>query len=268
MTTQAGPADLIWQRPEPVTPPGRPTARPAEIAAAAFEIADREGLHAVSVKRVAKRLKVSLAALEDYVVGRDDLLDLMLDAAFAEMQVPPAADGEDWRADLRALAYATQAVAMRHPWLCALAGTRTPSGPNGLRVNERILAAVDGLGLTPVEATQMANAVLAFVYGFVQLEMGHVPRGRDAEAEAEHKARTARYLIERTSSGDYPNLARLFADSADLAAHTAFDAGLDLVLDGIRLRIDAAPEPAGAAGAKVRALAAKGTQDRAPESAG
>lgn len=253
MTThhRSGEDELVWDRAEPVSPAGRPAAGAAAIAAAAFAIADKEGLHAVSVKRVASRLKLNTAALESYLSSRDDLLDLMLDCAFGEIELPSESEDRDWRTELRALAYATQAVALRHPWLRTLAGTRTPSGPNGLQVNERILRAVADLGLRPVEMMQLANTVLAFVYGFVQLEMGHEQRGRDADADAAHKLRTARRLVDVTSSGDYPNLANLFADSANLSTGTAFDTGLDIVLDGIGLRIErsagagVAPSPAG-----------------------
>lgn len=251
MTHRKSDDELVWDRPEPVSPAGRPAADASAIAAAAFSIADRDGLHAVSVKRVATKLKLQAVALEAYLTSRDDLLDLMLDRAFGEIELPPVAAGNHWRADLRAIAHATQAVAVRHPWLRSLAGTRTPSGPNGLRLNESVLQAVSGLGVDPVQMMQLANTVLAFVYGFVQLEMGHVQRGRDVTEDAAHQARTSRRLLEVAASGDYPHLAELFAQSANLSAGSAFDIGLDIVLDGIGARIENAAaanvEPAAAA---------------------
>jgi AcrR family transcriptional regulator len=222
---------LVWERPEPVLPAGRPAARPRDIAAAAFAIADREGLAAVSVKRVASRLKVNATALAGYLPDRNDLLDLMLDQAFGEVELPPR--GADWRADLAAIARATQAVAQRHPWLRTLAGTRTPSGPNGLRTNERILAALDGTGLSPVERTQLANTLLAYVYGFVQLNLGQLR----SDPDGAHRTRTGAYLRERVGSGEYPNLAGVFADSAQITEDSAFAAGLEVVLDGIAARV-------------------------------
>jgi AcrR family transcriptional regulator len=235
MTQHAGSEQLIWERAEPVTPAGRPAADAGHIARAAFEIADREGIDAVSIKRVAGRLKVQATALAGYLGGREDLLDLMLDRAFGELHLP--APSGDWRHDLRAVAQATQQVALQHPWLRVLAGTRTPSGPNGLRVNEQILAAFDGTGLPPVRTTQLANAVLAFVYGFVQLDTGAAHRSRDERAEAAHRERTSSYLHEAVGSGNYPHLAGLFADADGLTAQAAFEAGLDVVLDGVAAQL-------------------------------
>jgi hypothetical protein len=196
------------------------------------------------VKRVASKLRVPAPRLEAYLTSREDLLDLMLDGAFAE--IDPADTGEDWRSRLRALAHATQITAQRHPWLRLLAGTRTPCGPHGLRHSERALAAVDGLGLDASTMTQVVNTVLAYVYGYVQLEMVEHPRKADADAEQERRAQTARYLMEQVRSGDYPTLARVFSD-ASLTATGAFESGLEYVLDGVADRVAAASAGASAA---------------------
>lgn len=225
---------LIWERAEPA-PRGAVAAPDREhITQAAFEIADREGLHAVSVKRVASKLRVPSLRIESYVTSRDDLLDLMLDAAFGEIE--PADEGDDWRSKLRAVAYATQATAQRHPWLRSLAGTRTPCGPNGLQHSERALAAIDGLGLDAATMTQAVNAVLAYVYGFVQLELLEPSRKLDEDVELRRRNHTASYLMQQASSGDYPTLARVFSDASHLTASDAFETGLNYVLDGIAMQ--------------------------------
>ena len=238
-------ATLIWERAEPVGRGATPPPSREQIVAAAFEIADKEGLHAVSVKRVASKLRLPAPRLEAYLVSREDLLDLMLDGAFGEIE--PADEGADWRSRLRAIAHATQVTAQRHPWLRLLAGTRTPCGPNGLRHSERALAAVDGIGLDASTMTQVVNTVLAYVYGYVQLELVEHPRKSDADAEQQRRAQTARYLVEQVRTGDYPTLARVFSD-ASLSAADAFESGLEYVLDGIAARVgQAAPAPSGRA---------------------
>jgi AcrR family transcriptional regulator len=230
-------ATLIWERAEPLGRGATPAPDRAQIVAAAFEIADKEGLHAVSVKRVASKLRIPSARLEAYLASREDLLDLMLDGAFAEIE--PADEGADWRSRLRAIAHATQVTAQRHPWLRLLAGTRTPCGPHGLRHSERALAAVDGLGLDASTMTQVVNTVLAYVYGYVQLELVEHPRKTDADAEQERRTQTARYLVEQVQTGEYPTLARVFSD-ASLTAADAFESGLDYVLDGVAARVSPA----------------------------
>src|ERR1700731_4436843 len=102
------PRDVIWMRPEHAAT-GRPPQRsPAQIPAAAVTIADREGLDAVSMRRVAAELGTGAASLYRYVDTREDLLDLMTDAAGAEYQ--PAAPSGDWLADLLALGEQAPAI--------------------------------------------------------------------------------------------------------------------------------------------------------------
>jgi AcrR family transcriptional regulator len=250
---------LIWERDEPIGRSGAPALSRDQITAAAFEIADREGLHAVSVKRVASRVRVPSVRLESYLASREDLLDLMLDGAFAE--IDPIHEGADWRSKLRALAHATQATAQRHPWLRTLAGTRTPCGPNGLRHSERALSALDGLGLDAATMTQAVNTVLAYVYGYVQLEMLEPSRKGDESADLERRTHTAQYLIAQMGTGEYPTLARVFSDASNLNATDAFETGLDYLLDGIAAQVDAA---AGSAAAQPAAAVPEGHSDAPP----
>ncbi|MDT4893411.1 MAG: hypothetical protein QOE97_2446 [Pseudonocardiales bacterium] len=228
---------LVWQRPIPSGRPGAAALSPEEVAAEGVALADREGLHTVSVKRVASKLNVPLTRVEGYLRSREDLLDLMLDAALGEIELPPRDPSVDWRADLSAIAHATQAAALRHPWLRSLAGTRIPCGPAGLRHTERVLEAVDGMGLDPATATHSVNTVLAFVYGFVQLEMG--VSGRKDDASIERRTATAHYLMDAIAGGEYPALARVFSD-ASISTDDAFEKGLGYVLDGVGLQIERA----------------------------
>jgi hypothetical protein len=94
--------------------------------------------------------------------------------------------------------------------------------------------------------TQAVNTVLAYVYGYVQLEMLEPGRKVDEAVELERRTHTAQYLIDRMSSGDYPTLARVFAEAANLTASDAFENGLTYVLDGIAAQVepsDSHPEP-------------------------
>src|SRR5690348_15466784 len=83
------------------------------IAAAALRIADAEGLAAVSMRRVAAELDAGTMSLYRHVSGRDDVVELIVDAAYGS-EPPPAPTG-DWRADLRALAGRTRRIMLAHP---------------------------------------------------------------------------------------------------------------------------------------------------------
>ena len=134
------PRDVIWMRPEHAAT-GRPAQRSrAEITAAAVTIADREGLEAVSMRRVATELGTGAASLYRYVENREDLLDLMIDATGAEYVF--AAPTGDWLADLLDIGDQARAIMRRHPWLPSLLITRSVLRPNGLVLLEHVLQAL------------------------------------------------------------------------------------------------------------------------------
>lgn len=95
---------------------------------AAIQLADADGLEAVSLRKVATALGVGPMRLYTYIAGKDELLDLMVDAAYAEIR--PA--GDDWREVLRSLAETTRHAAHEHEWLADLLGGRPQLGPHAL----------------------------------------------------------------------------------------------------------------------------------------
>lgn len=195
-----GSASSIWIRPERAAA-GRPAQRSrAEITAAAVGIADREGVDAVSMRRVAAELGTGAASLYRYVDTREELLDLMSDATAAEYSLP-APDG-DWMAGLLAIADQTRAIMRRHPWLPGLVLSRPVIGPNGLAVLEHYLAVLEhhpaGIA-AKLDAFAMLNGMTA---NFVL----HEQAGGAALAE-----RNVAYLQHALASGEHPTLARLLS---------------------------------------------------------
>jgi AcrR family transcriptional regulator len=204
------PGEVIWMRPERAAV-GRPAQRSrGELTAAALAVADREGLDAVSMRRVAAELGTGAASLYRYLDNRDDLLDLMIDATGGEYSF--AEPTGDWLADLLDIAQQARAIMRRHSWLATLVATRPVLGPNGLTLLEQVLDA-----LTPhpadiaakLEAFGMLNAVTA---AFVQNELG----GGSAAQQ-----RNAAYLYHVVTSGERPRLARLLEQPAPPAPDPA-----------------------------------------------
>ncbi len=202
MTSEAG-GEVIWMRAERAA-----TGRPArhsrdEITAIAVAIADREGLDAVSMRRVAADLGTGAASLYRYVSTRDDLLDLMTDATGAEYVLAPLTPPTgDWLADLLDLGEQGRAIMRRHPWLPPLVITRSVLGPRGLALLERfleVLAAHPASTEAKLEAFAILNAATAL---FVQNELG----GGSARQQ-----RNAAYLHDALASGRHPRLAELLS---------------------------------------------------------
>jgi AcrR family transcriptional regulator len=112
---------LIWTQPAPQRRPS-PLER-AGIVAAAMAVADEGGAQALTMTAVARRLgPYTPMALYRHVMSKDGLIDLMLDAATAEISLP-SQPGPDWRADLQAVATQTWTMVKRHLWYAQLAPT-------------------------------------------------------------------------------------------------------------------------------------------------
>jgi AcrR family transcriptional regulator len=208
------PRDVIWMRPEHAAT-GRPAQRSrAEITAAAVTIADREGLDAVSMRRVATELGTGAASLYRYVDAREDLLDLMIDATGSEYVF--AAPTGDWLADLLDLGDQARAIMRRHPWLPSVLITRSVLGPNGLVLLEHVLEALASHPASlaaKLEAFAILGATTAL---FMQNELG------DGSARQQ---RNAAYLHHALATGRHPRLAELLAPAqaspAEAAAESA-----------------------------------------------
>jgi AcrR family transcriptional regulator len=138
-----------------------------EVVQAAIDLADKEGIAALSMRGVAEMLGLSPMSLYTYVPSKAELVDLMLDRVAGEQQTPDlAVDG--WRARLEQIARQGWTRAQRHPWVLQVGTHRPPLGPNILARVEATLRAIDGLGLTETEMDQLTSLVSDYVRGAVR----------------------------------------------------------------------------------------------------
>jgi AcrR family transcriptional regulator len=230
--------DLVWARPER---PPRGRARGLsrqQIVRAAIGIADREGLDALTMRRVAQRLGAGTMSLYWYVRSKDELIELMRDEVAGEQTLRQASG--DWRSDLATFARDTRASYLRHPWLASVLVGLPPIGPNSLRQDELALEIVAGLGLDLPTQMAIPAAVHCFVIGYVlrELDEQEVLR-RTGASEQEWRASVAPYLEQVLASGRYPNLQRVIAsgEQGEQGGDEAFERTLEIVLDGIAARL-------------------------------
>src|SRR6267142_532460 len=145
----------------------------AEIVSAAIAVADAEGPEAISMRRIAREVGAGAMSLYWHVSSKEELLDLMLDAIEAEIEVPEPTG--DWRADLGAFAHRTRAALRQHMWAVEFIGTRPPSGPNDVRNLERLLSLLDGIGVDDYRVIMgIFMTVATFVIGAVIREAQEV----------------------------------------------------------------------------------------------
>ena len=218
------------------------------IAAAAIELADAEGLDAVSMRRVATALGVGTMSLYHYVRTKDELLALMGDAIMGEFLIPEAAIAADWRGAIREIALRTKASYDRHPWMLLGMlqgrGGVTP-GINLMRHADQSIGAFAGLGLSPRDRLHLTGAVDEYVMGYVSREAAEaIEQEQDAFGP-----QMAEWFEDLLASGDYPHFNGLFGDRSPTAdemrrfyeevqAEDRFEPGLDLMLDGIAVFIE------------------------------
>src|SRR6266513_6308810 len=138
-----------------------------QVVAEATALADAGGLDAVTMRRVASRLGVVPMTLYTYVPGKAELLDLMLDAAYARM---PRADttGQPWRQRVTAIAGENRALFETHPWAAAISTGRPPLGPGLMAKYEHELAALDGIGLDDIQMDAALTHLLTFVQAWAR----------------------------------------------------------------------------------------------------
>ncbi len=210
---------------------------------AANRLADREGLEAVTMRRLAKELHVAAMTLYTYVPGKAELLDLMLDAAYAEM---PRRDttGAPWRDRLLAVAEENRILFDAHPWAATISTLRPPLGPGLMAKYEHELSALAGIGLDDVDCDDALTHLLSFVQASARASAdARAARQESAMNDEQWWAANASLLAQILDPLAYP-LATRIGTAAGVeygSAHDpdhAYQFGLQLVLDGLAALVD------------------------------
>jgi AcrR family transcriptional regulator len=234
---------VIWTRLEREARGARQSLRYADIVTAAVDIADADGIEALSMRKVAGKLGAGTMSLYRYVTNRDELIDLMVDRVVGEEPLPTSSG--NWRADLGELGRRDRRIALCHPWSVGLLLGRPRLGPAGLRHVEFLMAAVDNLGLTVDQMADVGATVAAFVHGFVQAELADTDAlRRMGLTEQEWRERMGPYLAEVLGSGRYPYARRIIEEAEDYPDNdVVFERRLGYVLDGIASSLRLPPAP-------------------------
>lgn len=211
--------------------PSRLTA--VHIAATAIDVADRDGLDGLTMRRLARELGVATAALYRYYSDREALLAAMVELAMEE--VPAPVPGSDWRSILAAEAAAEWRLYQRHPWLIpVLARTRPPVGPAVLDALERSFTALNELDLTIADLLTIYLACSGLAQGLALMwnaDRGALPGAGSGAVPAE--------IAELLDPRIRPTLHRMFAAGPPIPA-LPFDEMLtisvELLLDGVAVR--------------------------------
>jgi AcrR family transcriptional regulator len=207
------------------------------IVAAAVQLLDREGLAALSMRRLGEELGAGAASLYWHVGSKDGLLDLVLDELIGEVEVPEP-DPARWQEQVKEAAKSQRRVSLRHPYLVRVSIGRIPMGPNALRVTESTLALLRAGGLSPRLAVQGYLLLIDTVNGFTLDETGVEDGGTPQlpPEELQKAADMARDYIASLPTEQFPNMTELAGEFALSDPDERFEILIDIFVDGLARR--------------------------------
>jgi AcrR family transcriptional regulator len=225
----------LWKLRERSAAPSRPSLSLERIIAAGIELADEEGLAAVSMSRVAERLGFTTMSLYRHVASKEELLLMMMNQALGAPQDPDA-PAASWRDGLERWAWELLAIVQRHLWGLRVPLSRT-MGPSQLAWLDYGLRALQD---TPLSEAEKADLIL-LLNGYVFWQARLFEEIGGSAPEAEPAANVSAQLAEIVDREQFPALhraleAQIFDDGSDPEAEFAF--GLQRVLDGIERLIE------------------------------
>ncbi len=227
----------MWTRPKR----GReqPALSRAQIVAEAVALLDADGLDTLSMRNLGARLGAGATSLYRHVANKDELIELVVDEVYGELQVP--APSRDWRAVVSDCARGVREMVLRHPWLASVLGQVGLHylGPNVMRLNEAMHGLFAAAGFEATEADLALSAVMSYVIGMAVSEAAWLTTLARSGQDEQSWAASLR-PVEQEAAESFPHLLRQFtASPPDLrqAREERFAYGLDRVLDGLATRL-------------------------------
>src|SRR5690625_4854213 len=208
------------------------------IVEAAVELADAEGLGAVSMSAVATRLGFTTMALYRYVTNKDELLLVMAEAALG---VPPLSTRErgTWRERVTAYHHEMLAVFRAHPWLLDLPIEGVPTTPANVGWLEEGLAALDDTPLDWHEKTAVMLLVQGVARWTATIERGYSTRAASDGVDPDEIDRVTEHILDTLVTAEgHPHVRQALDGGILTAEGDPFSFGLDRILDGVALYVE------------------------------
>lgn len=229
---------LLWDGlPESDRGP-RPKLMLRQVVDAGIRLADAEGIEALSMRKLAQSLEVGTMSLYRYVSSKSELLHLMLDAVAGPTEPRTSAVDAGWREFLAVTAREARQLYLTHPWTLQANWSRPVLGPNSIADLELFMSGVGSLRLSDQEKMNLATALDSYVMGAVRQELLWNTASSDSglsdeEFWAHHHPTVTRAM----ESGRFPVIAQLSEDSFDSTWQESFEFGIEVLLDGVAMRL-------------------------------
>jgi AcrR family transcriptional regulator len=204
---------------------------------AAVELADREGIDALSMRRLAKDLGVEAMSLYNHVANKEEILSGMVELVASEVEEPSTAEGLDWKIAIRRSAISSHDAFLRHRWSCPLMMKTASVIPSRMRWMESLLKTLRQAGFSPNLTHHAYHALDAHITGFTLWQVNFPFTNREELIEM------AGEWLKEIPVDEYPYVmehAQEHLDEPDPNEPSEFEFGLDLILDGLERMRDAA----------------------------
>jgi len=209
----------------------------AQIVAAALQLLDRDGLAALSMRRLATELGTGAASLYWHVRNKEELLELVLDAVLGEVALPDPDDGP-WPDQVAAVARDLRRVLRAHRDVARLAAERFPVGPQAVRAMEGLLAILRRAGLPDRAAAHATFLIAYYTTGFVLQETaGLTTSAGRALTQGEVLELTSSYLA-ALPADRFSNVVALADELTAPGIDERFEFGLRQILVGLAHEAD------------------------------
>ena len=202
---------------------------PDQIARAALEIIDREGIDALSMRRVADAVGVGTMTLYGHFRGKGELLDAVVDVAVRDQ--PRLRATGPWREQLGQLIRRAYRNLTAHPALVQIRFRRPVLRPEALRFGEAGMRILREAGFDAREAAQAFRLLFMFAFGFA---------GLSPQATVNEARRQAAVAVAGLAPDEYPQLTGAAEEFTwAIAGEEQFEYGLERILDGLEARLGA-----------------------------
>lgn len=208
------------------TEPRVPLSR-ERVLGAAVDLADSEGIEALTMRRLGQELGVEAMSLYNHVDNKDDILDAIQDVVVSEYELPTG-EGE-WKTSLRRAAVSAHEVLLRHPWAAGLQLSSPDGvGPARLRYMDSILRTLRQGGFSVVMTHHAFHVLDTYVVGWTVQEIAFPIEAKDLPALAAD-------FVQGIPAGEYPYLIEHINHHIEATDYdeSDFEFGLDLILDGL-----------------------------------
>jgi len=194
----------------------------------AIRLADEGGIESLSMRKLADQLGVVPMATYYHFANKDDLLDAMVDAMYAEIDLPT--EGADWKAAMRRQTSSVRAVLARHRWALGVMESRIQPGPANLRYHDTVIGALRHAGFSVAMAIHVFTLLDSYVFGFALQEQTLPFESTDRVGDV------ASAILSQVPADDYPNLAETVVEHVGKPGYDfgdEFEFGLGVILDGL-----------------------------------